>query len=133
MDARSVARVRINRFTGVKAVKVSSPKTEWQISAEKEFLAMREQVPQDALLHILTPDDVRNLSPEMQKCLTLKCASSMEKSKWRTHQWIKKFQHRPFDCNSPAVKIARLTEKILRVRAHLLKWPKKQGHHVGKQ
>lgn len=114
-------------------MKVSAPKTEWQISAEKEFLAMRDQLPQGALLHHLTPDDTRNLSPEMQKCLTLRCASEMQKSKWRMHQWMKKFQRRPFDCNSPAVKIALLTEKILRVRAHLLKWPKKQGHHVAKK
>ncbi|CAJ1386520.1 unnamed protein product [Effrenium voratum] len=113
--ARSVARVRINRYTGVKAVKKSPPKTEWQAAAEKQFLQMRSRIPKDELMWGLTPDDVQHLSPDMRKCLTLRCASSREISGWR------KFQRRPFDTNSPAVRIATLTEKILRLRAHLLR------------
>lgn len=131
--SRGVARVRINRFTGVKALKVSAPKTEWQIAAEKEFLALRSRVPRDEYLSYLTADDVRNLSPEMQKCLTLACASEEDVSRWRRHQLIRQFQRRPFDTNSPAVRIAVLTEKILRVRAHLLRNPQGNGHQVAKR
>mmetsp|Transcript_46476 Transcript_46476/g.149305 ORF Transcript_46476/g.149305 Transcript_46476/m.149305 type:complete len:331 (-) Transcript_46476:89-1081(-) len=131
-DVRTIARVRINRWTGVRAIKVGAPKTEWQIAAEKEFLAMREQVPKDALLWYLTEDDVRKLSPEMRKCLSLRCASNEEKSKWRKHQLIRKFQRKPFDTNSPAVRIAVLTEKIMRLRAHLLRNPNRWGHQMGK-
>ncbi|CAL1163360.1 unnamed protein product, partial [Cladocopium goreaui] len=46
-DVRCIARIRINRNTGVKAVKMSPPKTEWQAAAEKEFLQMRARVPKD--------------------------------------------------------------------------------------
>uniref|UniRef100_A0A7S0A0C9 Ribosomal protein S15 n=1 Tax=Pyrodinium bahamense TaxID=73915 RepID=A0A7S0A0C9_9DINO len=132
-DVRGVARVRINRFTGVRAVKVSAPKTEWQVAAEKEFLTMRSRFPRDEYLHYLTADDVHHLSQEMQKCLTLACASEEDISKWRIHQMIRQFQRRPFDTNSPAVRIAVLTEKVLRVRAHLLRQPKGQGHQVAKR
>lgn len=121
VDVRGVARIRINRNTGVKAVKMSPPKTEWQAAAEKEFLQMRARVPKDELLWNLTPDDVRHLSPEMRKCLTLRCGNSRDLSMWRKQQLIRKFQRRPFDTNSPAVRIACLTEKILRLRAHLLR------------
>lgn len=120
-DVRCIARIRINRNTGVKAVKMSPPKTEWQAAAEKEFLQMRARVPKDELLWNLTPDDVRHLSPEMRKCLTLRCGNSRDISQWRKQQLIRKFQRRPFDTNSPAVRIACLTEKILRLRAHLLR------------
>eukprot|EP00931_Biecheleriopsis_adriatica_P073390 TRINITY_DN47687_c0_g1_i1.p1 TRINITY_DN47687_c0_g1~~TRINITY_DN47687_c0_g1_i1.p1 ORF type:complete len:325 (-),score=41.77 TRINITY_DN47687_c0_g1_i1:52-1026(-) len=132
-DARAVSRVRINRYTGVRAVKVSAPKTEWQIAAEREFLAMRSRYPKDELLWYLTPDDVRHLSPEMRKCLTLRCGSADDVSQWRKHQLIRKFQRRPFDTNSPAVRIACLTEKIMRVRAHLLRWDKGPAHQEAKR
>jgi len=132
-DARGVARVRINRYTGVRAVKVSAPKTEWQVAAEREFLAMRSKYPKDALLWDLTPDDTRHLSPEMQKCLTLRCGSNEDVSRWRKHQLIRKFQRRPFDTNSPAVRIACLTEKILRMRAHLLRNEGGMGHQEAKR
>lgn len=82
---------------------------------------MRARVPKDELLWNLTPDDVRHLSPEMRKCLTLRCGNSRDISQWRKQQLIRKFQRRPFDTNSPAVRIACLTEKILRLRAHLLR------------
>lgn len=131
-DARGVARVRINRFTGVRAVKVGAPKTEWQIAAEKEFLAMRSQVPKDAYQWYLTEDDVRHLSPEMRGCLSLRCGSSEDISRWRKHQMIRKFQRRPFDTNSPAVRIAVLTEKVMRLRAHLLRNPNRWGHVMAK-
>lgn len=132
-DARGVARVRINRFTGVKAVKVSAPKTEWQIAAEKEFLAMRENYPKDEYLPYLTADDVHNLSPQMRRCLTLRCGSAEDVSRWRKQQWIRKFQRRPFDTNSAAVRIAVYTEKILRIRAHMLRNPKGPGHQEAKR
>mmetsp|Transcript_23486 Transcript_23486/g.61879 ORF Transcript_23486/g.61879 Transcript_23486/m.61879 type:complete len:322 (-) Transcript_23486:12-977(-) len=131
-DARGVARVRINRFTGIKSVKVGAPKTDWQLTAEKEFLAMRAQVPKDAYLWYLTDDDVRHLSDEMKKALSLRCGSSEDISKWRKHQLIRKFQRRPFDTNSPAVRIAVLTEQIMRLRAHLLRNPNRWGHQTAK-
>lgn len=130
---RGVARVRINRYTGLKTFKVGVPKTEWQVAAEKEFLALRSQHPKDEYLWHLTPDDVRNLSPEIRRCLSLRCASSGDVSRWRKHQLIRKFQRRPFDTNSHAVRIACLTEKILRVRAHLLRNPKGPGHQSSKR
>jgi len=131
-DSRAVARVRINRFTGVRAIKVGAPKTEWQIAAEKAFLQMRAQVPKEPYVMHLTPDDVRNLSPEMKRCLTLRCGSSKDQSDWRKHQLIRKFQRRPFDTNSLPVRIATLTEKILRLRAHLMRNPGRWSHQVSK-
>lgn len=41
---RFVARVRVHRFAGVVPLKIRSPKSEWYIQAEKEFLSQREQV-----------------------------------------------------------------------------------------
>lgn len=41
---RFVARVKVHRFAGVIPLKVRSPKSEWYIQAEKEFLSEREQV-----------------------------------------------------------------------------------------
>jgi len=122
-DWRGVARVRLNRFTGVKAVKVGPKKTAWQLAAEKEFLLMRSRHPTQGYKWRLTPDDVRNLSPGMQECLSLHSASSTEISKYRKQELIKKFQRRPFDTNSHAVRIATLTEKILNLRAYLLRHP----------
>jgi len=124
---RGVARVRINRFTGVKAVKMNAPKTDWQMSAEKEFLAMRARVPEGGYTWGMTADDVRNLSPDMQHCLSLKCASSVEVSKFRKQVLIRKFQRGPFDTHSKAVTIATLTEKILLLRGQLLRHPKCSG------
>lgn len=41
---RCIARVKVHRFAGVVPLKVRSPKSEWYIQAEKEFLSEREQV-----------------------------------------------------------------------------------------
>eukprot|EP00928_Gymnodinium_smaydae_P013053 TRINITY_DN14759_c0_g1_i1.p1 TRINITY_DN14759_c0_g1~~TRINITY_DN14759_c0_g1_i1.p1 ORF type:complete len:385 (+),score=48.56 TRINITY_DN14759_c0_g1_i1:123-1157(+) len=117
---RGVARVRINRYTGVKAVKVGVPKTQWQIAAEREFMLMRQEAPKNAYAFGLTADDVRNLSPEMQHCLSLKCAGKDELTKWRKRELARKFQRRPFDTGSKAVRIACLTESILRMREHMM-------------
>lgn len=122
--ARGVARVRINRTTGVVAVKQMAPKTEWQRAAEREFLFQRSQVPMDAYINGLTADDVRHLSPDMQHCLTLKCAGIEDHSKYRIRELVRKFQRHPTDSSSHAVRIAVLTEKILRLRAHMLRHPK---------
>ena len=40
---RCVARVRVHRFAGVVPLKVRSPKSEWYLQAEKEFLSERDQ------------------------------------------------------------------------------------------
>lgn len=106
-------------------MKVNAPKTEWQIQAEKSFLAQRADLPsEDAFVWGLTKDDVRNLSPAMQACLSVKCGTKDEIRRWRKTGLVKKFQRRPFDTNSPAVRIAMLTEKILGMREHLLRHPK---------
>jgi len=127
---RGVARVRINRLTGVRSIKKAAPKTEWQIAAEREFLASRAQVPKEGYLWGMTADDVRHLSPAMQRCLSIRCGTNADISRFRKAEWIRKFQRRPFDFSSPAVVIAMLTEKILRLRAHLLRYHK---HHVVKR
>lgn len=132
-DSRFVSRLRINRYTGARAVKIGAPKTEWQIAAEREFLAMRSAYPKDEYLWYLSPDDVRKLSPEMQKCLTLRCANAQDISRFRKQQLMSKFQRKPFDTNSPAVRIATLTEKILRLRAHLLRNPHGPAHQEAKR
>lgn len=125
--------IRINRCTSVRPVKQQPPKTEWQIAAEKEFLNMRKQFPKDEYLWYLTPDDVKLLSPEMRGCLTLRCGSTEDISRWRKQQLIRKFQRRPFDTMSHPVHIACLTEKILRVRTHLLRNAQKVGHQEAKK
>lgn len=129
MTVRWVARVRINRFTGVKSVKTRVPKTEWQQRAEKAFLEERAKVP-EGLAMGLTTDDVHHLSPAMRKCLSLQAGSGEDVSRFRKQELMRKFQRRAFDCNSPAVRIATLTEKILRLRAHVIKNPK---HSVPKR
>ncbi|CAK0822043.1 unnamed protein product, partial [Prorocentrum cordatum] len=87
----------------------------------------------DEYLWYLTEDDVKNLTPEMRKCLSLRLGSAEDVSRWRTHQLIKKFQRRAYDTNSPAVRIATLTEKILRLRAHLLRFPQVLGSQAHKR
>lgn len=44
LQRRFVARVKVHRFAGVVPLKVRSPKSEWYIQAEKEFLSERDQV-----------------------------------------------------------------------------------------
>lgn len=129
-DQRFVARIRINRFTGLKAQKIGVKKTEWQIAAEKEFLAYRQKgIDHNALLYGLTEDDVKGLTPQMRQLLTLRNGTTEDISKWRKQQHIRKFQDRPFGSNSPACRVACLTEKILRLREHMLRHPK---HGLGK-
>jgi len=127
--ARAPNRVRINRFTGVQAVKMSPPKTDWQIAAEREFLASRKAKP-EGYVWGMTADDVRHLSPEMQQLLSLRHGSGQDIHRARKAELIKKFQRRHFDTGSPPVMIAVLTERILNLRAHLLKHYK---HHQVKR
>uniref|UniRef100_A0A7S2MQ16 Ribosomal protein S15 n=1 Tax=Zooxanthella nutricula TaxID=1333877 RepID=A0A7S2MQ16_9DINO len=93
---------------------------------------MRAQVPKEPYVWNLTDDDVKHLSPEMRRCLSLRCGSSEDVSNWRKHQLIRKFQRSASDTNSPAVRIAVLTEKIMRLRAHLLRNPGTRGHQAAK-
>lgn len=44
LQRRFVARVKVHRFAGVVPLKVRSPKSEWYIQAEKEFLSERDKV-----------------------------------------------------------------------------------------
>lgn len=43
VQRRFVARVKVHRFAGVVPLKIRSPKSEWYIQAEKEFLSEREE------------------------------------------------------------------------------------------
>lgn len=43
VQCRFVARVKVHRFAGVVPLKIRSPKSEWYIQAEKEFLSEREE------------------------------------------------------------------------------------------
>ncbi|KYF39235.1 putative 30S ribosomal protein S15, partial [Toxoplasma gondii ARI] len=117
---RGVARLKSHRYGGVVALKTRAPKSPWYIEAEKEFLNERAQVP-DAYIERWHGEDLSKLSPALRRCLHLRCASSKELHSWRKLQLCRLLQRRPFDTGSPAVQLACLTEKILNVRAHLLR------------
>ncbi|PFH34918.1 putative 30S ribosomal protein S15 [Besnoitia besnoiti] len=118
---RGVARLKSHRYGGVVALKTRAPKSPWYIEAEKEFLNERAQVP-DAYIERWHGEDLAKLSPSLRRCLHLRCASSSQLHQWRKLQLCRLLQRRPFDTGSPAVQLACLTEKILNVRAHLLKF-----------
>ena len=105
--------------------KEKRPKSDYLINAEKEFLAERENVPEGFVAN-LTKSDVDRFSGKIQSALSLQLASSAEKSKARKAMMVEKFGTSPLDTNSPSVKIAIFTEKILNLRAHLIARPKDQ-------
>ncbi|PHJ19585.1 ribosomal protein s15 [Cystoisospora suis] len=117
---RNVARLKSHRYGGVVALKTRAPKSPWYIEAEKEFLSERAQIP-DGYIERWHGEDLSKLSPSIRRCLHLRCASKRELHQWRKLQLRRLLQRRPYDTGSPAVQLACLTEKILNVRAHLLK------------
>eukprot|EP00921_Rhytidocystis_pertsovi_P009975 GHVQ01015952.1.p1 GENE.GHVQ01015952.1~~GHVQ01015952.1.p1 ORF type:complete len:625 (-),score=80.94 GHVQ01015952.1:232-2106(-) len=113
------------KYSGVHPVKVHSPKTEWYVNAETEFLNDRDLVP-DGYVNGLQADDLCLLKPEIRQCLHLKCASRKQVSNYRKRELRRKLQRRPFDTGSPAVQIGCLTETILHLRAHIMRNPRDQ-------
>ncbi|XP_026193159.1 uncharacterized protein LOC34618639 [Cyclospora cayetanensis] len=117
---RFVARVKVHRFAGVVPLKIRSPKSDWYLQAEKEFLSEREQVP-EGYIERWREEDLCKLDPPLRAALSLRCASNAQLHKWRKLQLCRQLQRRPFDTGSSAVQIACLTENILNARQHLLK------------
>ena len=110
---------KIYRFTGTKVHRQKAPKSQFQIEAESQFLAERAIVPKGFVSNFKL-DDVRGLNPDIQKLLSLQCASNSDITKFRKAELVEKFSQSPFDTNSLPVKIAVLTEQILNMRQHLL-------------
>jgi small subunit ribosomal protein S15 len=110
---------KIHRFTGTRVHRKVTPKSQFQIEAEAQFMSERLNRPK-GFINNFTVDDVRGLKPEMQKLLSLKVASNAELSAFRKQELIKKFNQSPYDTNSLPVKIAVLTERILNMRQHLM-------------
>lgn len=119
-QVRCVARVKVHRFAGVVPLKIRSPKSEWYIQAEKEFLSEREEAPV-GYIERWREEDLAKLDPPVRQALSLHCASNSQIHKWRKLQLCRQLQRRPFDTGSSAVQIACLTENILNARQHLLR------------
>jgi small subunit ribosomal protein S15 len=114
---------KIYRFTGTKVHRQKTPKSSFQIEAEKQFLAERAIAPR-GFVRGLTSDDISGLSPDMQRLLSLRLASNKEVSQARISELVQKFAQSPLDTSSFPVKIAVLTERILNIRQHLLNNPR---------
>ena len=69
-------RKRIHRYTGLTPVKAQTPKSDWQVAREREFLHQRAKIPGGSgFIGNLTDDDLRNCSNDMRDMLGLECAS----------------------------------------------------------
>ncbi|CAD7958123.1 unnamed protein product [Amoebophrya sp. A120] len=126
---------RLYRYTGIRPIRCETPRSDWQIAREREFLKQRSVVPLSSMkqdvegnpisvtnyVKELTEDDVHQLPTHVKDLLTLETASSRELHQFRKRCLVRKFQVSPFDTNSPAVRIACLTEKILNLRAHMIR------------
>ncbi|SJK85899.1 mitochondrial ribosomal protein S15 precursor, putative [Babesia microti strain RI] len=122
-QTRLVAHVKTYRYTGQRAVQIHGIKSEWYLQAEKEFLDERALRPEGLIgrWHI---EDLVNLQPQILQILDLKLASSREVMKARKLLLRRRLQKQPFDTGSVAVQLACTCEKILNLRAHLIKHPK---------
>jgi small subunit ribosomal protein S15 len=114
---------KVYRFTGTRIHRKMAPKSQFQIDAESQFLAERMAAPR-GYIRKFTSDDIMGLKPELQRLLSLRCASNRDISKFRKSELIEKFGQSPYDTNSLPVKIAVLTEQILNMRQHLLSHPR---------
>ena len=106
-------------------VKRKRPKSAYLVQAEKDFLAERAIVP-DGYIFGLVKSDLAHLNPALQSTLSLKCASSKEVAKARRDALVEKFGRGVFDASSPSVQIAIMTDKILNLRAHMIRSPKEK-------
>ena len=114
---------KIYRFTGTKVHRQKTPKSQFQVEAESQFLTERAVIPKGFVSNF-KEDDILGLRPEMQHLLSLRCASNSDISSFRKAELIEKFSQSPYDTNSLPVKIAVLTEQILNMRQHLLAHPR---------
>lgn len=114
---------KIYRFTGTKVHRQKTPKSSFQIEAENQFLAERS-IPPKGFVSNFKAEDVQGLRPEIQRLLSLRCASNADVSKARKAELVEKFSQSAYDTNSFPVKIAVLTEQILNMRQHLLASPR---------
>ena len=114
---------KIYRFTGTKVHRQKTPKSSFQIEAENQFLAERS-IPPKGFVSNFKAEDVQGLRPEIQRLLSLRCASNADVSKARKAELIEKFSQSTYDTNSFPVKIAVLTEQILNMRQHILQNPR---------
>eukprot|EP00371_Babesia_bovis_P001890 XP_001610537.1 40S ribosomal protein S15 [Babesia bovis T2Bo] len=120
---RYVSHVKQFRIKGYPFEKVRAPKTEWYKKAEAIFLAERARVPQ-GLVGRWQPEDLSELDPRITQALSLKCASGREIRRARTLLLMKHLQKEPFDTGSAPVQLACVSEKILNLRAHLIRHPR---------
>ena len=114
---------KVYRFTGTRVHRQKTPKSQFQLEAEAQFLSERAQIPKGFVSNFKI-EDIEGLRPETQKLLSLKFASNKEVSSFRKAELIEKFNQSPFDTNSLPVRIAVLTEQILNMRQHLLSHPR---------
>lgn len=114
---------KIYRFTGTKVHRQKTPKSQFQLEAESQFLAERSIIPTGFISNFKL-DDVKGLKPELQMLASLRLASNRDISQARKAELIEKYGQSPFDTNSLPVKIAVLSERILNMRQHLLTHPR---------
>ncbi|BAM38906.1 ribosomal protein S15, mitochondrial precursor [Theileria orientalis strain Shintoku] len=119
----SVTFVKTQKIRGLPFEKVKAPKTEWYKKAETEFLAERSLIP-EGYVGRWNHEDLIKLDPRIQKALSLRCASGREIRRARTFILMKHLQKQPFDTGSTPVQLACVSEKILNLRAHLIRNPK---------
>jgi small subunit ribosomal protein S15 len=105
-------------------IKQKRPKSAYLIKAESEFLRLRAERPSGAVIAGLDPKQVAQLDRKVAAVLSLRTASSAEVSKNRKQQMISKFGSHILDSNSLPVQIGISTEKILNLRAHLIRMNK---------
>ncbi|KAK1441994.1 hypothetical protein BgAZ_400240 [Babesia gibsoni] len=122
VQRRTVAHVKAFRIKGYPFEKVRAPKTEWYKRAEAAFLAERARVPL-GLVGRWQPEDLSGLDPRIAQALSLKCANGREIRRARTLILMKHLQKEPFDTGSYPVQLACVSEKILNLRAHLIRHP----------
>lgn len=152
IQRRHVAHVKAFRIKGHPFEKVRAPKTEWYKRAEAAFLAERARVPH-GLIGRWQPEDLSSLDPRIAQALSLQCANGREIRRARTLILMKHLQKEPFDtgsypvqrkCSLPCIdcynlellccrilyyvrtninSVACVSEKILNLRAHLIRHP----------
>ncbi|GBE59605.1 ribosomal S15 [Babesia ovata] len=122
-QSRHVSHVKAFRIKGYPFEKTRAPKTEWYKRAEAAFLAERARVPH-GLVGRWQPEDLSGLDPRVSQALSLKCANGREIRRARTLILMKHLQKEPFDTGSAPVQLACVSEKILNLRAHLIRHPR---------
>ncbi|AFZ80173.1 40S ribosomal protein S15, putative [Theileria equi strain WA] len=123
---RSVSHVKSHIIKGIPFEKIRAQKTEWYKKAEAAFLAERAKIPQ-GYVGRWKHDDLSNLDPKIAQALSLRCASGRELRRARTMLIMKHLQKQPFDTGSTPVQLGCISEKVLNLRAHLIRHPKDNG------